>query len=99
MFPNPRTAPRLIMRDRRYGARFAPAVEEVAMYGDTFAVFGGGPARGDEAHVADYRLRALDCLQRAADASDRYQRQTLLGLADAFNRLAEHVQQRAQHSA
>ena len=64
------------------------------MYGNTFAELGRAPDA-----VADYRLRALDCLQRAADATDRYQRQTLLGLADAFNRLAEHVQERAQPSA
>lgn len=42
----------------------------------------------------DYRLRALECLQRAADATDRYERQTLLALADGFNRLAEHVGRR-----
>jgi hypothetical protein len=61
------------------------------MYGNSLAGLGNAPDV-----VADYRLRALDCLQRAADASDRYQRQTLLGLSDAFNRLAEHVQNRGR---
>ena len=42
----------------------------------------------------EYRRRALECLQRAADISDRFERQSLLGLADAFNRLAEHVTER-----
>lgn len=44
--------------------------------------------------ATEYRRRALECLQRAADISDRFERQSLLGLADAFNRLAEHVTER-----
>jgi hypothetical protein len=46
------------------------------------------------ARATEYRRRALECLQRAADTSDRFERRSLLGLADAFNRLAEHVTER-----
>jgi hypothetical protein len=49
--------------------------------------------------ATEYRRRALECLQRAADISDRFERQSLLGLADAFNRLAEHATQRTSGSS
>jgi hypothetical protein len=53
---------------------------------------------GARQRATEYRRRALECLQRAADISDRFERQSLLGLADAFNRLAEHATQRTNGS-
>jgi hypothetical protein len=51
-------------------------------------------AASERQRATEYRRRALECLQRAADISNRFERQSLLGLADAFNRLAEHVTER-----